>query len=73
MATFNSTGTVVTIKNKKGDISVSVERFVKDGTKRVFFAPIVNGLRINRTMFARLYDAERLAKQYIQFKEKQTA
>lgn len=45
-----------------------IKRIVKQGTKRVFFYPETkDGKRINRTLFARKYDAENLVKQYTKF------
>lgn len=52
-------------KLKKGNEEVTIFKFKKDGTRRSFFAPEVNEKRINSTMFARLYDAENLAKRYL--------
>jgi len=49
----------------KNDKAVKIVRMVKEGTKRVFFYPTVNGLRLNRTNFARQYDAISLGKQYL--------
>lgn len=50
----------------KGEKSVSIIRKVKDGTNRVFFYPLTSdGKRLSSTLFARKYDAERLAKYYL--------
>jgi hypothetical protein len=44
---------------------LGVYKFQKEGTKRTFFAPEFEGKRINSVMYARLYDAEKLAKVYV--------
>lgn len=45
-----------------------IRKIVKQGTNRVFFYPETkDGKRINRTLFARKYDAENLAKAYIKY------
>jgi hypothetical protein len=50
----------------KNNKSIVIVRMVKDGTKRVFFYPTTKeGLRINRTNFARQYDAINLGRQYL--------
>ena len=46
--------------------SIVIVRIVKAGTSRVFFYPTTKeGLRLNRTNFARQYDAVNLGKQYL--------
>jgi hypothetical protein len=64
MANFTKTNNVAifssTVTNKK----CTVARFVKDGTKRVFFSLEVEGKRITKTMFARQYDANNIARKY---------
>jgi len=46
--------------------SIVIVRIVKTGTSRVFFYPTTKeGLRLNRTNFARQYDAINLGKQYL--------
>ena len=50
--------------NKQNNKSVEVVKVIKDGTKRTFFACMANGKYISSTMFARQYDANRLAKNY---------
>jgi hypothetical protein len=50
----------------KGTKSVNIVRMVKSGTDRVFFYPVTNnGLRLNRTNYARMYDAVSLGKVYL--------
>lgn len=53
----------------KNNKTIEIIRRVKVGTKRVFFFPIqVDGerkLRINKTNFARQYDAVALGMQYL--------
>jgi len=50
----------------KNNKTIIIVRIVKAGTKRVFFYPTTkDGLRLNRTNFARQYDAINLGKQYL--------
>ncbi len=50
-------------KNKK---SIVIVRIVKENTKRVFFYPTTKeGLRLNRTNYARQYDAIKLGDIYL--------
>jgi len=65
MTNFIRINTASVIKNSSKNILIEVTKFKKEGTQRIFFAPIVDGKRINATMYARLYDAERLANLYI--------
>ena len=45
---------------------VEIQKFQKIGTKRVFFVPLIDGhTRMTATLFARKYDAVKLAKQYL--------
>ena len=64
MATFTKTNNVETFKNKETGKTCTVARFVKDGTKRVFFTCEYEGVRLTKTMFARQYDAERMARAF---------
>jgi hypothetical protein len=64
MKTFTILNKVVTYNNKQNNKSVEVVKVIKDGTKRTFFACMSNGKYITSTMFARQYDANRVAKQY---------
>ena len=65
MEKFKKIQTVSNITNPKTGESVQVIKFQKTGTKREFFTCEVNGKRLVSTMFARLYDAEKLAKVYL--------
>lgn len=66
MKTFTSINTAETIRNPITNEKVSIKKFKKEGTKRIFFAPVTEkGQRLNSTMFARLYDARGLAKAYL--------
>lgn len=50
----------------KNNKTIEIVRIVKAGTSRVFFYPATKeGLRLNRTNFARQYDAINLGKQYL--------
>ena len=63
MTTFTTINKVKTItKNNK---TVTISKVQKDGTKRTFFKVESEGKLIIRTMYARLYDAEKLAKLYL--------
>ena len=64
MKTFTILNKVVTYNNKQNDRSVEIVKVIKDGTKRTFFACMSEGKYITTTMFARQYDANRVAKQY---------
>ena len=48
----------------KGKTAI-IYKFKKCGTERIFFAPEIDGNRINSTMYARLYDAESVSRRYI--------
>lgn len=65
MSTFTKLNTVKNIVNYKTNEVVTISKFQKDGTKRTFFVPEVNGKRINSTLFAKLSNAEQLAKLYL--------
>lgn len=65
MKTFTKLNLVQKIKNSKTNEIVEIYKFQKDGTKRVFFAPLFNDKQITPTLFARLYDAETLAKRFL--------
>jgi len=53
---------------KHGQMSFSLVKYQKNGTKRAFFRPEFNGKAISRTMFARLYDADNQGRDYIRLK-----
>lgn len=64
MATFTRLNKAETIT--RNNVKVTIIKYKKAGTKSTFFAPeTVDGKRINKVMFARLYDAQGLAIQYI--------
>jgi hypothetical protein len=63
MKTFTKLNVASNIK--KGDNLVTIFKVKKEGTKRVFFSAEYNDKKITSTMHARLYDAERLAKAYL--------
>ncbi len=65
MSTFAKLNNVKNIVNSKTKESVTIIKVQKVGTKRVFFVPEVNGKRINSILFAKLYNAESLANQYL--------
>jgi DNA-binding transcriptional regulator GbsR (MarR family) len=63
MTTFTKLN--VASKIKKGDNLVTIFKVKKEGTRRIFFSAEYNDKKITSTMFARLYDAENLAKAYL--------
>ena len=69
MATYTRLSISSKIRNPKTDELVTIYKVQKDGTKRTFFQPIVvidgQDKRITSTLWARLYDAESLAKRYL--------
>lgn len=69
MKTFTTLNVASKIVNPNTSEVVEVLKVKKDGTKRIFFKPVVeiNGEKkmITKTLWARLYDAEKLAKQYL--------
>ena len=66
---FTQLNKVETRVNVKRTIKVDIVKFRKDGTKREFFVPMFEGKRLNKTLFARKYDAVNLAKAFIKYKE----
>jgi len=72
MKLYEKTQVVETHASRLIQCKVKIYKFVKTGTKRVFFAPEVDGKRINTTMYARLYDASKVARNYISLKESNT-
>ena len=51
---------------KKNEKVISIIRVQKQGTTRVFFFPkTVEGLRLNRTMYAAKWEAVKIAKMYL--------
>lgn len=70
---FEKITTVETITNKERTIKVQIEKFMKVGTKRIFFAPTFEGKRITQTMYARKYDAVSLGRQFFKYKQEKVA
>ena len=65
MASFTTLRKITNITNPNTKESVLVSKVQKDGTKRTFFKIEKDGKLITRTMYARLYEAERIAKFYL--------
>lgn len=69
MKTFTTLNVASKIKNSNTKEVVTVYKVRKDGTKRVFFKPVVEiegkELMITRTLWATLWEAEKLAKAYL--------
>ena len=63
MSKFEKLSTAGTIRG--GAVVIKIEKFKKQGTSRIFFSPEIEGRRIISTMYARLYDAENLARHYL--------
>lgn len=59
MKTFTKISRSSKLKCRKTGDVVEVYKYVKDGTKRVFFTPELNGKRLSKTMYARLGSCER--------------
>ena len=62
MKKFTRLHKVMTVRNKWEDKKMSIVKFQKEWTKRVFFT-VENAewKRMTSTMFARMYDAKNLA------------
>jgi len=69
MKTFTTLTTVSKIVNPTTKEEVKILKVQKDGTKRIFFKPVVlvdgKEMMITKTLWARLSEAEGLAKQYL--------
>lgn len=66
MKTFTELNTAETVRAAGTTEKVIIKKFIKDGTKRVFFAPVTDkGFRLNSTMFSALWCARKLAKSYL--------
>ena len=65
MSKFTKLNVSAIWKSKCGKVVVEVNKYQKENTKRMFFAPTVEGKRITSTMFSRKSGAVNLAKQYI--------
>ena len=65
MKMFTKISTVSTIRNPKTNEVAQIVKFKKDGTAREFFTVEIDGKRLVSTMFARMYDAEKMAKTYL--------
>jgi hypothetical protein len=65
MKSFTTLNKVSKITNPNTKESVLVSKVQKDGTKRVFFKIEKDGKLVFKTMFARLGEAERNAKAYL--------
>jgi hypothetical protein len=65
MKVFTILNSVVTYNNPTSNKKAIVVKVIKEGTKRTFFSvQNAEGKYITTTMFARQYDANRLAKKY---------
>ena len=65
MKKYTKLGVASKITNQKTGEVVQCVKYRKDGTKRVFFAPECNGKRLTTTLWARLADAEKVARLYL--------
>lgn len=65
MSQFKKLNRVKIVRNAKTGEFVEIFKYSKTGTKQVYFVPEVTGKRITSTMWARLYDAESVAKIYL--------
>ena len=65
MKTFTTLNKVSTITNPNTKESVLISKVQKDGTKRIFFKVEKDGKLVFRTMFCKLWEAEKNAKNYL--------
>ena len=65
MNSYTKVNTIETHTNINRTVKVDIVKYQKDGTKRQFFVAEVEGKRIGKTLFARMYDAVKVAKYYI--------
>ena len=65
MRTFTIINEVVTFKNPNTNKTAKIVKVLKEGTKRTFFAAQdEEGRFLSRVMFARQYEANKVAKNY---------
>lgn len=65
MKSFTTLNKVTNVRNPKTNEIVTISKVQKDGTKRTFFKVEKEGKLVFSTMFARLGEAERNAKNYL--------
>lgn len=65
MKTFTTLNVASKIKNPMTNEVVEVLKIKKDGTKRIFFKPTINGVIIGRTLWTTKIEAENVAKLYL--------
>ncbi|MDL5044648.1 hypothetical protein QQ054_01115 [Oscillatoria amoena NRMC-F 0135] len=63
---FTKLNPVVTVKSKYVPDVIRIYKYKKDGTKRFFFNPELNGKRLTNTMFVRLWEAEDVSKKTLE-------
>lgn len=63
--TFVRLNVVGRFRTPNGLDTVEIVKYMKAGTKREFFVAEYSGQRIGSTLWARKYDAERVAQRYI--------
>lgn len=63
MTGYTKVSTIETHTNRS--VKVDIVKYQKDGTKRQFFVAEFEGKRIGTTLFARMYDAVKIAKRYV--------
>lgn len=68
MSTFTRIATKRIIKSNCSTVQVCVVKYRKDGTSRTFFRPEFQDNPVSTVMHARMYDAEKQAKEFIAFK-----
>lgn len=66
---FTNLGAALILNNKSTGEKVTIYKVQKDGTKRVFFKPTTlkegKEVALTSTLWARLYDAEKVGKMYL--------
>ena len=65
MTTFTTLRKITNITNPNTKESVLISKVQKEGTKRTFFKIEKEGRLITKTMFGRLWEAEKVAKLYL--------
>jgi hypothetical protein len=67
MSKFTLLSKTSTLVNKERTIKVEINKYVKVGTKRTFWAASCDGKRVSKTMFLKLYDCESDARNFIKW------
>ena len=71
MSKFTKVSTSSILTNSTKTIKVEVNKYIKNGTKRNFWAASYDGKRVSRTMFSTLGSCERDARNFMVWLSKQ--